>query len=236
LQGVYIINNIENGKMYIGSSINIDKRIKEHMNKLKNNTHHNYKLQIDYNNADNSIFIYEILEEVVNFNMLKEREDYFIKLYDSINKGYNFNKSNSEQISNYEELRLLMDDYFKKSKKFRVPINIPYINKKGTTRQINLKIKIFTVLMELHNILDNYYLDRINKIIISETLKVKLIIDIFTIDGISINIEYTLKDTGSRVRTSFLINDIYKIMKEKNIELQKAILKCIINKKNFNLM
>lgn len=220
--------------MYIGSSNNIDKRIREHMTKLKNNNHENYKLQLDYNKNyhHNDVFTSSILEEVNDLSILKDRENYYIKLYESLDKGYNLNKSSLKTLFNHEELELLMNNYFKKVKTFRVPISIPYINKKGTNRQTNLKIKIFTVLMELHNILDNYYLYRINKIIVSGTLKVELKIDIFDISGIDINIRYTLKETNFKAIIYFTISEIYKTMKDKNINMEEALLKCMKDKKN----
>lgn len=38
--GVYLITNNINGKMYIGSSINIERRWKEHLRDLRNGNHH----------------------------------------------------------------------------------------------------------------------------------------------------------------------------------------------------
>lgn len=49
MAGVYKIINTTNNKMYIGQSINIERRWEEHKEELKNNKHHSYKLQSDYN-------------------------------------------------------------------------------------------------------------------------------------------------------------------------------------------
>jgi group I intron endonuclease len=87
--GIYKIININNSKVYIGSSKNIEKRWKEHTYRLKYNAHHSSKLQRSYNRTENkSIFKFEIIEETSE-EQLKEREQYYIDLYDSFNNGYN---------------------------------------------------------------------------------------------------------------------------------------------------
>ena len=43
--GIYKIENKVNGKVYIGQSIDIEKRWKEHISCLNNRTHHNDYLQ-----------------------------------------------------------------------------------------------------------------------------------------------------------------------------------------------
>ena len=47
--GIYKIENKENGKVYIGSSKNIEKRWEAHEVGLKNKRHHNAKLQHAWN-------------------------------------------------------------------------------------------------------------------------------------------------------------------------------------------
>jgi len=47
--GIYVL--FCNNKRYIGSSININKRVTEHKRKLKEGTHHSYLLQAEYNNT-----------------------------------------------------------------------------------------------------------------------------------------------------------------------------------------
>lgn len=47
MSGVYQIYNPINNKRYIGSSINVERRLKEHLRNLKKNTHCNVHLQYD---------------------------------------------------------------------------------------------------------------------------------------------------------------------------------------------
>ena len=48
--GVYAITNIKNNKTYIGSSSNINKRVKSHFSQLNQNIHANRALQSCFNN------------------------------------------------------------------------------------------------------------------------------------------------------------------------------------------
>jgi group I intron endonuclease len=63
MKGIYKITNIKNDKCYIGESMNIERRLEEHKELLKNNSHHSYTLQHDYNIYGESAFTYDVLEE-----------------------------------------------------------------------------------------------------------------------------------------------------------------------------
>lgn len=89
--GIYklIINN----KIYIGSAVNLSKRLRSHLNDLKANRHGNIHLQrafILYKEID-----FEILEFVSDVKSLIEREQYFI---DSLNPHYNISKIAGSQL------------------------------------------------------------------------------------------------------------------------------------------
>lgn len=90
MQGVYKIENINNGKKYIGSSKDIDKRFYQHKRELSNKTHHSIKLQHAWSKAKNKdIFLFDVVEVVDDINILKDREQYYIDLYDAYHNGYN---------------------------------------------------------------------------------------------------------------------------------------------------
>lgn len=94
LSGVYIITNIINNKVYIGSSIDIKKRVYRHFSDLVNNKHYNRLLQRAYNKYKEKSFIVSVLcvcDKKETFN----NEQVFLDKYKSyIPKfGYNIMKS-----------------------------------------------------------------------------------------------------------------------------------------------
>ena len=88
--GIYCIENNVNNKKYIGQSIHINRRWSEHKYHLNNNTHDNDYLQKAWNKygADNFSFI---ILEYCDVSELDKQEEYYISLYDTLNKdcGYN---------------------------------------------------------------------------------------------------------------------------------------------------
>ncbi len=62
--GLYKITNTVNGKYYIGSSKEIEKRWLCHKGKLNNNTHENVHLQASFNKHGVDAFVYEIVKEL----------------------------------------------------------------------------------------------------------------------------------------------------------------------------
>src|SRR5688572_9818145 len=88
--GIYGIENKNNGKIYIGSSKNIEKRFLQHIRMLNKNIHHSIKLQNAWNRTnDKSVFQFMILEEVNNIFKLKIIEQEYIDNENSFNDGYN---------------------------------------------------------------------------------------------------------------------------------------------------
>lgn len=67
--GVYKILNKVNGRVYIGSSKRIDKRIKRHQHELKTGTHHNKFLQNDFNKLEKEMMSFE-------FSVIEYEDDY----------------------------------------------------------------------------------------------------------------------------------------------------------------
>jgi group I intron endonuclease len=62
--GIYCIKNVVTGKMYIGSSINIEGRWKQHRYQLNTNRHENHYLQHSWNKHGEGSFEFSILEVV----------------------------------------------------------------------------------------------------------------------------------------------------------------------------
>ena len=88
--GVYIIINNLNGKYYIGSSVNIERRWHDHRTYAKNNKlHYSNELYDDMKRLGNENFTFEILEECEPEKRL-EKELNYIKEYEArTEKGYN---------------------------------------------------------------------------------------------------------------------------------------------------
>ena len=94
LAGVYKITNIQNGRIYIGSTSRFKTRAYSHNNDLIAKRHLNKFLQNDYNKCGSENFIFEVVEVVFgNRNERIEREQYFInQFYDEQKNCYNLVK------------------------------------------------------------------------------------------------------------------------------------------------
>lgn len=77
---IYKITNIQNGKFYTGSTYNFNTRKKGHINKLKTNKHPNKYLQNIFNKYGLNVFLFEIIEECDNDELLI-REQHYIDLF-----------------------------------------------------------------------------------------------------------------------------------------------------------
>lgn len=87
--GIYKIENARNKKTYIGSSVDIRKRIIDHARSLDYGAHHSITLQRAYD-QENLSFYAEVLETCDKDSLL-DREQYYIDNYQSYDnkKGYN---------------------------------------------------------------------------------------------------------------------------------------------------
>jgi len=97
VSGVYKITCIENGMIYIGSSKNISGRLSKHKNLLKNNKHHNFYLQDDFNFYGINNFKFEILETCNEDDYLNLEQKYLneLKPFYKLGRGYNINEKSS---------------------------------------------------------------------------------------------------------------------------------------------
>lgn len=91
VQGIYKIFCIKNGKIYIGQSIDTKKRLHEHRRNLEKGIHSNSILQYAYNKYGEKAFIVEVIEEVLDANILTERENYWAKHYNAFDEKMGFN-------------------------------------------------------------------------------------------------------------------------------------------------
>lgn len=88
--GIYKIENIKNGKIYIGqTSQPFKKRYWLHCWKLKNGTHDNAHLQAAYNEYGDGAFRFSVVRQCSKSDDLDALEIKSIKEYDSYKNGYN---------------------------------------------------------------------------------------------------------------------------------------------------
>jgi len=106
--GIYCIRNIVNGKVYIGKSKNIYKRIYQHLYDLKNNRVNNENTHLlrawcKYGNENFEYFVLEYLE--INEELCKFREIYWMNKFNSLNRefGYNLRQDSSTNMITHKE-------------------------------------------------------------------------------------------------------------------------------------
>lgn len=86
--GIYLIKNKTNGTVYVGQSIDIDKRWDDHIRCLNKNEHCNRLLQNDWNKFGKSAFEFSIIKECSK-DKLDDLEKNYIYKYKKFGKVYN---------------------------------------------------------------------------------------------------------------------------------------------------
>ena len=95
--GIYCIENLINHKKYIGQSIDIYRRWKDHKHELNGNRHHNIYLQRAWSQYGENNFSFSILEQC-DISDIDSRERYYINVFDctSNEHGYNIESGGNE--------------------------------------------------------------------------------------------------------------------------------------------
>ena len=73
---IYIIKNIQNGKFYLGSSIQPNKRWKRHIRDLESGTHHSIYLQRSWNKYGKDNFSFEIIKKCHKSDILLVEQNF----------------------------------------------------------------------------------------------------------------------------------------------------------------
>ena len=100
--GIYRIRNVVNEKMYIGQSINVKNRLRNHLKELQSGGHMNYLLQRDFDKYKEENFIFEKIHTCEE-EFLNPMEKYFIEKYNTTYNGYNIKNGNSKISAKIKE-------------------------------------------------------------------------------------------------------------------------------------
>lgn len=139
MRGIYKIQNKINGKVYIGESLDIDKRWLLHISELNDNAHHSYKLQEDWNKYGQDNFGFKVIATLDNkIKKLVDRhitliyENIYINKLNSIEDGYNIEDS-FNKIMNGDKRVLMVQSHLLEYYKKRVD-NKFYVEDNGIIR------------------------------------------------------------------------------------------------------
>lgn len=91
MKGIYVITNLLNNKKYIGQAVNINQRWSQYKRHYLDDNHELscpklYNAFVKYGIEN---FIFEVLEEIQDDKKLTEREEYWIRYFNTVDEGYN---------------------------------------------------------------------------------------------------------------------------------------------------
>lgn len=106
---IYKIINAINNKIYIGQTTkDLNERLRQHISKaLQNKDNNHFHSAIRKYGKEN--FIIELLEDNVSIENLLDREEHYIKQFDSVNSGYNMKYRTEDP--RYKTLVFLSKEY-----------------------------------------------------------------------------------------------------------------------------
>ena len=99
---IYKCTNIKTGKCYIGQTIqNLDRRRCEHLSHSRNSSkdHHFHNALRKYGEKS---FVWEVIDVADNINQLNDLEEFYIKKFNSISKGYNIREGGNNLLHSKE--------------------------------------------------------------------------------------------------------------------------------------
>lgn len=105
---VYRILNVIDNKVYIGSTIDSERRKLQHFNQLEKGIHYNKYLQNAYDKYGKDAFIFEVIEHDLKEDELIKREQHYIRLFNSTDPKFGYNLS---QYANQPDSRKFIKTY-----------------------------------------------------------------------------------------------------------------------------
>lgn len=109
--GIYKIQNKVNGKIYIGQSVNIENRWKQHIRELNKESHANQHLLSSWKKYGQENFEFSVICTCNSYE-LDEKEIYYIDLYKTYNYEYGYNMTiGGTGAKRYYDTDLIMNTY-----------------------------------------------------------------------------------------------------------------------------
>ncbi len=104
---IYCIYNMINSKFYLGSAVNLKRRLKKHRRDVESGKHHSIKFQRAFDKYGYDNFKVLVIEES-DLENLKRSEEYYLKLLEPFDSGYNICKSYRGRLGlkNSQETRM----------------------------------------------------------------------------------------------------------------------------------
>lgn len=99
ITGIYQIKNALTNECYVGSSINVQKRLSDHIKHLASGTHINKLLQNSWKEYGFENFVLGVLEVVENDKDLLEREIYWIQETKALENGFNTKTDQNKHVT-----------------------------------------------------------------------------------------------------------------------------------------
>ena len=102
---IYRYLNLESGKIYVGQTVNPERRFKQHLQSSQRDWH------VDYQKHPEK-YEYIVVEDNIPEDKLDEREIYWIDFFDSYNNGYNLTEGGvgNRGYKHTEETKLYMSN------------------------------------------------------------------------------------------------------------------------------
>lgn len=164
MKAIYQIRNIVTGWVYIGSTANFYRRVKQHSESLVAKKHFNKHLQKAYNKYGNDNFVVEVLESYqsheIHRGQLYEREQHYL---DTTKHKYNI-LTQSRQVRLVTKIGIVVSNRLKEQvkKDIRHYTNIPGEFIKTTARAKMIKNNKGIVIRIVDSFYDNKHA-KINK-------------------------------------------------------------------------
>ena len=152
---IYVIENLENGKKYVGSTTRLTKRKRNHFNKLKKGTHSNSYLQRSFNKYGREAFSFTVVLSCPASDVIKYEQYYLDKyeLYDR-SKGYNIQEKADRSEHSDETIQKLKNQMRGEQNPFYGKSHDVGSIKKMSDNSVNKKLSVEEVL-EIKRSMDN---------------------------------------------------------------------------------